>query len=67
MHYLARMTEPDVDRFRKEANECRMLGAAATTAIDKESWLRLAGEWQKLAEEAAKRPRQPSPLREWGR
>ena len=61
------MTESDVDMFRKEANECRMLAAAAINPIDKETWLRLAAEWQKLAEEAAKRLRQPSPLREWGR
>ena len=61
------MTESDADRFRKEAKECRMLAAAAINPIDKESWLRLAAEWQKLAEEAAQRLRQPSPLREWVR
>ena len=61
------MAESDADRFRKEANECRMLAAAAISPIDKESWLRLAAEWQKLAEEAGKRSRQASILREWGR
>lgn len=42
-----------------------MFGAAAINPIDKEFWLSLTAEWQKLAEEAAKRFRQQSPLREW--
>lgn len=61
------MAESDAERFREEANECRTLAAAAINPIDKESWLRLAAEWQKLAEEAAERSRNPSPLREQGR
>lgn len=61
------MTKSDADRFRKEANECRMLAAATINPTDKEFWLRLAAEWQKLAEEAVKRSRPAGPLREWGR
>jgi hypothetical protein len=58
------MTESDADRFRKEANECRVLAASAVNPLDKKTWLRLAVEWLKLSEEAEKRSRHRSPLRE---
>jgi hypothetical protein len=49
------MTETDAERFRSEAKECRQLAERATSAIDKEAWLRLAENWIKLVEEAEKR------------
>ena len=51
------MPETDADRFRKEANECREFAASAVNPLDKETWLPLAVEWQKLADEAEKRTR----------
>jgi hypothetical protein len=58
------MTETDADRFRKEANECREFAASAVNPLDKETWLRLAVDWQKLADEAEKRTSHKSPLRQ---
>jgi hypothetical protein len=52
----------DKDAFREEAYECRVLAASAASALDRETWLRLAVEWQKLADEAEKRMRFKSPL-----
>jgi hypothetical protein len=47
----------DADRFRKEAEECRQMAAKAINTRDKEEWLRLAGDWIKLAQEADARPK----------
>jgi hypothetical protein len=58
------MSDQDVARFRAQADECRQLAEQAINALDKEAWLRLAGEWVKLAQEADKRLRYRSPLRE---
>lgn len=46
------MAETDADRFRKEAEECRRLAALSRGQHDKEAWLRLAGDWTKLAQSA---------------
>jgi hypothetical protein len=62
MHYPLAMPETDADRFRKEANECREFAASAVNPLDKETWLRLAVDWQKLADQAEKRIRYKSPL-----
>jgi hypothetical protein len=48
------MSEHDVTRFRALANECRQLAERAINPLDKEAWLRLAGEWLKMAQEAEK-------------
>ncbi|UPJ84459.1 hypothetical protein IVB16_21560 [Bradyrhizobium sp. 183] len=58
------MTEIDANKFRKEAEECREQAAKAISADDKETWLRLAGDWMKLAQEAENRSRNRSPLSE---
>ena len=46
------MTKSDADKFRKEAEECREQAAKAISELDKETWLRLATEWIKLARSA---------------
>ncbi|WP_193760667.1 hypothetical protein [Bradyrhizobium yuanmingense] len=49
------MPETDAERFRQEAEECRQLAASSINPLDKETWLRLAAEWLKMAEEAERR------------
>jgi hypothetical protein len=39
------MSEQDTARFRKPADECRQQAEQAINPLDKEAWLRLAGEW----------------------
>jgi hypothetical protein len=55
VHYLGAMSETDADRFRQEAEECRRFAERSASPLDKEAWLRLAGDWIKLAENAAQR------------
>jgi hypothetical protein len=43
------MSKDDAVRFRKQAEECREQAARAISPLDKESWLRVAEEWLKLA------------------
>jgi hypothetical protein len=40
-------------RFKDRAEECRRAAARAEAEGDKNAWLRLAAEWDKLAEHAA--------------
>ncbi|WFU45831.1 hypothetical protein QA640_44190 (plasmid) [Bradyrhizobium sp. CB82] len=49
------MTEIDVGRFRKEAEECRQRAQKTIAPIDREAWLRLAADWTKLAEDTERR------------
>ncbi|KJC52198.1 hypothetical protein UB31_09655 [Bradyrhizobium sp. LTSP849] len=53
LYYPDGMSEQDVARFRAQADECRQQAERAVSALDKEAWLRLAGEWIKLAQNAA--------------
>jgi hypothetical protein len=46
------MSNDDADRFRKQAEECREQAERAINPLDKEAWLRVAGEWIKLAQSA---------------
>jgi hypothetical protein len=55
VYYPSAMAETDAERFRKEAEDCRVLAEKASSPIDKEWWLRLAAEWLKLAQEAESR------------
>jgi hypothetical protein len=57
MDYWEGMSEQDVARFRAQAQECREQAERAASPIDKEAWLRVAGEWIKLAQEADARLR----------
>jgi hypothetical protein len=43
------MHEDDADRFRKQVEECRQQAEKAISQLDKETWLRVAAEWLKLA------------------
>lgn len=47
----------DVDRYRKQAEECRQQAEKAISLLDKLAWLKVAGEWIKLAQDAETRPR----------
>jgi hypothetical protein len=46
----------DATRFRKQAEECREQAAKAISPLDKEAWLRTAGEWLKLVASADGKP-----------
>ncbi|MCP3442318.1 hypothetical protein [Bradyrhizobium sp. CCGUVB14] len=46
------MTEIDAERFKSNADECRHLAADAISEDDRQAWLRLAAEWDKLSEHA---------------
>ncbi|MDA9415124.1 MULTISPECIES: hypothetical protein [unclassified Bradyrhizobium] len=56
LEYVAsvHMMEMEAHRFREEAEQCRVLAAQAVSPIDREAWLRLAEDWEKLADKAAK-------------
>jgi hypothetical protein len=49
------------DEFRKQAEDCREWARRALRAQDKAFWLKLAEDWQKLAEKAdqSARPQHP--------
>ena len=49
------MSETDAERFRQEAEQCRQFAESALNPLDKEAWLRLAGEWLQLAQDAGQR------------
>jgi hypothetical protein len=51
------VNETRAERYRAEANECRLLAEKAASPIDKEAWLRLANDWLKLADGIVKVPR----------
>jgi hypothetical protein len=46
------MANDDANRFREQAGECRQQLEKATSPLDKEAWLPVAGEWVKLAQAA---------------
>ena len=46
---LAGMSD-DAERFRKQAEEARQRAEKAMSPRDKEAWLKVAGEWIKLAQ-----------------
>jgi hypothetical protein len=46
---LSLMSQDETARFRQQAEECRQQAEKAVSPLDKESWLRMAGEWIKLA------------------
>jgi hypothetical protein len=49
----------NAEGFRDEAEECRRQAERAISPLDKETWLRLAREWLKLAQDADTRRRKP--------
>jgi hypothetical protein len=44
-----RMAEDDADRFRRQAQECVEQAERSISPLDKETWLRVAAEWMRLA------------------
>jgi hypothetical protein len=44
--------EARAQRFRREAEECRLIARAVSSAADRTSWLRLASDWARLARAA---------------
>jgi hypothetical protein len=53
--YLRAMSQGDIERYRKQAQECQEQAERAVNPLDKERWLRLAGEWVKMAQDAEAR------------
>ena len=49
------MSDQDIARCRAQAEECRREAERTINPLDQEAWLRLAGEWIKMAQEAEKR------------
>jgi hypothetical protein len=49
------VAETDADRFRRKAADCREMAEEAVSAHDRETWLKLAVEWLKLAAEVENR------------
>ena len=45
----------DAARFRQQAKEAREHAERVISPLDKEEWLRLAGEWLKLAQDVESR------------
>jgi hypothetical protein len=45
----------DATRYRQQADECREQAEKAHSPLDKERWLRLAGNWITMAQDAEKR------------
>jgi hypothetical protein len=43
------MLHDDAAGFRKQAEECREQALKSVSPLDKKAWLRVAGEWIKLA------------------
>jgi hypothetical protein len=44
------MSDENAARYRKQADEARQQAEKAISPIDKETWLKVAGEWIKLAQ-----------------
>ena len=52
-----------LDEFRRRADECRRLAAAARTTQDKAFWMSLVERWQALETATAERPRPQKPTK----
>jgi hypothetical protein len=53
--YLEGMSDQEIARFRAQADECLQQAERSVRTTDKEAWLRMAGEWTKLAQDAERR------------
>jgi hypothetical protein len=49
------MSDADIARLRKQAEESRQMAERAINPLDKEAWLKVASEWIKLAQAAEER------------
>jgi hypothetical protein len=59
------MANDDAKRFREQAEECRQQAEKAKSPLDKEAWLRVAGEWIKLAQAPTANDKRPPQLVGW--
>jgi hypothetical protein len=48
VHYLP-MSQDEALQFRRQAEHCRQQAEKAISPLDRNAWLRTAGEWTKLA------------------
>jgi hypothetical protein len=46
---LSAMSQDEAEKFRQQAEHCRQQAEKAISPLDREAWLRTAGEWTKLA------------------
>ncbi|GAB1715381.1 MAG: hypothetical protein NTAFB05_04230 [Nitrobacter sp.] len=51
------MSDQNIGRYRAIADECHAHAEHARYVLDKEAWLKLAADWNVLAEDAARRRR----------
>jgi hypothetical protein len=42
-------SETPAQRYRRQAEECRLQAKKAMRTVDREAWLRLAADWTRLA------------------
>jgi hypothetical protein len=49
------MSDDDADRFRRQAQECVQQAERSISPLDKETWLRVAAEWMRLAQSVDER------------
>jgi hypothetical protein len=60
------MTKDTVTKFRRLAEECRQKAAEATRQVDRDAWLKLANDWDKLIRGAnLRRACRASPFRKF--
>src|ERR1700733_10380371 len=53
--YLAEMSDADIAWSRAQAEECLEQAESSMSESDKETWMRMAAKWIKLAEDAEQR------------
>ena len=46
------MSESRADEYRRKAEDCRHMAGRAKREDDKAAWLKMAEDWQRLAENA---------------
>ena len=54
-----KLVPTDVERYRQNAEECFERSQQARSVEDKAAWLKLGGEWLKLADEIEGKTRGP--------
>jgi hypothetical protein len=57
--------EPKADKCRRIAEECQQQAAQAGNSLDRQRWLKLAAQWQKLNKQHTKTIKKNS--RRWAR
>ena len=50
------LSEQKFEKYRATADECQTHARQARHAIDKDAWLKLAADWNTLAENAIREP-----------